>query len=348
MRQVLVAENDPDLRTMLMASATPSAPNAVRTIPTTVSEHARTVLHTAPVDLLVIGAGSGPSAIASATELVVHAYRYHPVMPVVVLSDGACRTDADGVSVLGKPVDFRTYARVVADKLAIEPAAARMGLRFSGLLAALTALGANADVQVRNDGNGETALVSTAAGALTDVRCGELTGADALAAILEWDRPRVAVTLADEVEGPTPTPAPRRRGEPRTNAPMLGAEGHVDHRTARVRAAMDDAMIPGAIGLALIDATSGLVLGAQGTTIKFEIAAAGMTTTLATERRVLRDLGVQDDIEDIMITLDRQYHLLRPVGRERLLFLYFVLRREAANLAAARMALRTVERALGL
>jgi hypothetical protein len=56
-------------------------------------------------------------------------------------------------------------------------------------------------------------------------------------------------------------------------------------------------------------------------------------------------LRINDQIEDILISLQRQYHLIRPVqGRTgKGLFLYLALDRQRANLALARHHLTRVE-----
>ena len=52
---------------------------------------------------------------------------------------------------------------------------------------------------------------------------------------------------------------------------------------------------------------------------------------------------LDDQIEDILITLGKQYHLIRPVGSDLGLFIYLVLDKERSNLAMGRRALGTAE-----
>ena len=58
---------------------------------------------------------------------------------------------------------------------------------------------------------------------------------------------------------------------------------------------------------------------------------------------VMKDLGIRGDIEDVLITLQSQYHLIRPRGSDRSLFLYLVLNKDTANLALARRQLSKAE-----
>ncbi|MFG1919984.1 hypothetical protein [Micromonospora sp. NPDC048898] len=110
--------------------------------------------------------------------------------------------------------------------------------------------------------------------------------------------------------------------------------------------------IDGAIGAALVDHSSGMTLGVAGGTgeIDLTVAAAGNTDVVRAKLRTIEMLNLNDEIEDILITLGTQYHLIRPLtGRAgKGLFLYLMLSKSRANLAMARHQLRVIEETLEL
>jgi len=110
--------------------------------------------------------------------------------------------------------------------------------------------------------------------------------------------------------------------------------------------------IDGAIGVALVDYTSGMTLGVigGGPELDLSVAAAGNTDVVKAKMRTLELLKLPDSIEDILISLESQYHLIRPLASRggAGLFLYLALNRNRANLALARHQLRRIEAELAL
>lgn len=113
---------------------------------------------------------------------------------------------------------------------------------------------------------------------------------------------------------------------------------------ATIKQALDESLqIDGAMCAALVDSASGMILGQAGTGVDLELAAAGNTEVVRAKLKTMRSLGLNDTIEDILITLGKQYHIIRPIASKEGLFLYFVLDKGKSNLALARRKLQEVE-----
>ncbi len=116
-----------------------------------------------------------------------------------------------------------------------------------------------------------------------------------------------------------------------------------------IETALKEAMaIEGATGVALVDWNSGMALGTLGggKYLDLDLAAAGNTEVVKAKMRTLESLRLSDSVEDILITLTTQYHLIRLLSRAdgtHGLFLYLVLDRSKANLALARHHLKRIE-----
>ena len=110
--------------------------------------------------------------------------------------------------------------------------------------------------------------------------------------------------------------------------------------------------IDGAVTAALVDYQSGMALATAGNSraLNLEVAAAGNTNVVRAKMQTIKDLGLKDEIEDMLITLSTQYHLIRPCASDtgKGLFIYLVLEKARANLAMARFKLGKVEKALSV
>ncbi len=104
--------------------------------------------------------------------------------------------------------------------------------------------------------------------------------------------------------------------------------------------------IDGALAAALVDYTSGMTLAGISTSKSFDVnvAAAGNTEVVKAKMRTMEMLKLEDRIEDILITLGRQHHLIRPLHTRdgAGLFLYLALDKDRGNLALARRMLQTI------
>jgi hypothetical protein len=113
--------------------------------------------------------------------------------------------------------------------------------------------------------------------------------------------------------------------------------------------ALKEAMsIDGAVGVALVDWETGLCLGTLGggKVLDLNLAAAGNTDVIRSKMRTMESLRLNDQIIDVLITLEKQYHLIRLLKNPRNgsgLFLYLVLERSRANLGLARHHLQRIE-----
>ena len=104
--------------------------------------------------------------------------------------------------------------------------------------------------------------------------------------------------------------------------------------------------LDGAMCAALVDSNSGMMLGSAGSGVDLELAAAGNTEVVRSKLKTMKSLGLNDAIEDILITLGKQYHIIRPVQAKAGIFIYLVLDRAKSNLAMARRGCQDAESSL--
>ncbi|RYG08271.1 MAG: hypothetical protein EON92_16900 [Burkholderiales bacterium] len=116
---------------------------------------------------------------------------------------------------------------------------------------------------------------------------------------------------------------------------------------ATIKQTLDELLaVDGAMCASIVDSTSGMILGSAGTGVDMEVAAAGNTEVVRAKMKTMRALGLNDVIEDILITLGKHYHIIRPSSRKEGVFIYFVLDKGRSNLAMARRKTQDVDKEL--
>jgi predicted regulator of Ras-like GTPase activity (Roadblock/LC7/MglB family) len=105
--------------------------------------------------------------------------------------------------------------------------------------------------------------------------------------------------------------------------------------------------IEGCLGACIVDSNSGMTLAASSShAVDLEVAAAGNTEVVRAKRKTMKALNLNDNIEDMLLTLGKAYHLIRPLASNDALFIYLVLDKTKSNLAMSRIQLRKIEQEL--
>ncbi|MBY6049661.1 roadblock/LC7 domain-containing protein [Vannielia litorea] len=103
--------------------------------------------------------------------------------------------------------------------------------------------------------------------------------------------------------------------------------------------------LDGFIGACLVDSESGMMLASEDGNgiLDLETAGAANMEVVRAKNAAMQSLGLEDRIEDIMISLGSQIHLIRPLASNPDVFIYVALDRAKANLGMARLKVRETE-----
>jgi predicted regulator of Ras-like GTPase activity (Roadblock/LC7/MglB family) len=99
--------------------------------------------------------------------------------------------------------------------------------------------------------------------------------------------------------------------------------------------------LPGLMAVAVVDVNSGMALASHSNSpaINPETAAAYNTEVVKQKQKAMSALKLTgENIEDILITLTNQFHLIKLAGTK---FIYLVVNSRETNLAIAREVLRS-------
>ena len=118
---------------------------------------------------------------------------------------------------------------------------------------------------------------------------------------------------------------------------------------ANLNDSLNDLMsLDGAMCAAVVDYNSGMMLASAGSGVDMELAAAGNTEVVRAKMKTMKALGINENIDDILITLGTQYHIIRPMAQKEGLFLYLVLDKQRSNLALSRRKCAEVEKMVSI
>lgn len=94
--------------------------------------------------------------------------------------------------------------------------------------------------------------------------------------------------------------------------------------------------IPGFIGCSLVDLESGMTLAVKSVRPDFDLAAASAFNSEIVKQKfkIIRSLNLKSTLEEILMTLSDQIHMIRLVGTAS--FIYLAADRASSNLAIVR------------
>ena len=265
---------------------------------------------------------------------------------------------------LEKPVDLDLLI-ATAERLLLADRREQTSLSLRGFTQFVAAQHKSGTLEVR--GAGESGCLYFTNGVLIEAASTGQTGEGAALEILSWSE--VVMHFAAGAGGPPSTiqtslndllsEAARRQDKITQPVKLWSRESFLpespettsgdadkEKMMADVKESLNAAMgIEGAVGVALVDYSSGMCLGMAGGNagLNMEVAAAGNTAVVRAKMKVIKDLGLKDGIEDILISLGRQYHIIRPLRKSPTLFLYLATDRDRSNLALARHKLNELD-----
>ncbi|MGV3621573.1 MAG: response regulator, partial [Archangium sp.] len=300
--------------------------------------------------------------------------KWGPVPVVVMTAFPTAQVDQEAragrFAYLPKPFTFQAL-RETLQRICAQPAPSAFSgaiavsmlgevVQLYGLANRTGTLLVNSDV-----GTGEVGFDS---GRVVDARAGDKQGVEAFNEILSWTSGGFSWSPSSPVQRSITTglselliDAYRIRDEKNAGVESstddddmgLSAFDELENVTPRERPADNNVRdnlsrlerVDGFLGAALYDMDAGVCVSSVDKGAgQMERAVEGHVELLQAKRRTISKLNLDDDLEDIVITLGRQYHLLRLCRRRPQLFFFLTLDRTKANLAMARYLLSDVER----
>jgi CheY-like chemotaxis protein len=366
--RLLVVDDDAFVRGALTRAL--DRTGAFSVLPAENGQHALDLLEREPVNAILTDL---QMPVMDGLTMIGHLFERGIRVPLAVMTGQAIAPDLArrlhdyGVAAsFTKPVDIGPLADELQRALDPEAVGRIRGITLFGFLQLLGVERKTAVVVVH--GNGLEGRCYFDDGRLVHAHTRRIEGLEAVYEILAWVDPTVEIFYKRRPHGQTVREPlhqvlmeaarlldERGRGGgggggPSAQAePATRAEPGRDEGGGGVEAVLEDALeIAGVVGVALVHAPSGRVVGAAGGRVSFdvELAATAAAELVRAQQRWLGALDLDDAIDDVILTLGKQYHLVRPLGVGRDDFLYLVLSRQRANLGQARQQLAKLARRL--
>ena len=361
-KTLLLVDDDPFVRGALTRALNRAGAFAV--VPAEHGRHALQLLDTEHVDVMLTDL---QMPVMDGLTLLSHLVERGLRLPVAVMTGHSIapamrrQLHAYGIAAtFTKPVDVSVLADELQRALDPETVGRIRGITLFGLLQLLE-VEQKTGLVVVNAGGQEGRLYFES-GALVHAHTRGLDGVDAAYEILTWPDPSVEIfykrrarehTVKERLQAVLMEAArlldergrPGGPSEPVTPTPAAApARPAPDVDRFPEQALLEEALaIDGALGVALVHATSGMALGhaGGGRALDMDAAAAGAADVA---RAAIGAPQSDDHTQDIMITLGKRYHVIRFLKPDSDVFLFLVLDRERASLGMARHRLAQIAR----
>ncbi|XXQ69106.1 hypothetical protein ACKLNO_04385 [Neisseriaceae bacterium B1] len=101
------------------------------------------------------------------------------------------------------------------------------------------------------------------------------------------------------------------------------------------------AKLDGVLAVGIVDYNKNKLLASayNNCSYNLEAVALGGSEVIRAKLATVESLNMDDSINDILITLTTQYHLICPSKNQRHLFIYMAVERDKANLSRCRTAM---------
>lgn len=103
--------------------------------------------------------------------------------------------------------------------------------------------------------------------------------------------------------------------------------------------------LDGVLAVSLVDSATGMSIVEESKSKEIDLSkySAYMVEVLKAHKKFLKNLNIKETIEDIIINLDKKYHVISYINEADIIFIYVILDKEYGNLAITRMVIQEVE-----